>query len=245
MATSESNLPAGVEWRENPAPAAQALALAEAVASDLRDALARQETAFLLVSGGRSPVAFFDALAARSLEWSRVRVGLVDERWVPETHEDSNAGLVRRHLLRGEASRATFHGLYRPADSLEAAAQRADADAAGWPVADVVVLGMGTDGHTASLFPGAPGLEAALDDEGPRRCVSMWSPQAPHARLSLTRAFLGRAARSYLALEGQAKREVLAAALAGGDPLRWPILAFLRSPLTIHWCPTAREGTPS
>lgn len=245
MTISEPALPTGVAWQDYPGPDRQAAQLAERVARELDEALVRQGQACLLVSGGRSPVAFFEALAEQPLDWSRVRIGLVDERWVPEDQAESNAGLVRRHLLQGAASRATFHGLYRTAASLEAAAGVVEADLAGLPAPDVVVLGMGADGHTASLFPGTPGLAEALAEDGSRRCVAMWAPQVPHARLSLTRAFLARVPRMHLALEGQAKRDVLAAALAGGDPLRWPILAFLRPPLTIHWCPSAQEVAPS
>ncbi|RRX85024.1 6-phosphogluconolactonase, partial [Pseudomonas aeruginosa] len=119
MAISELKLPAGVGLQVWGSAAEQARGLAAEVAGRLRSALAEQGQALLVVSGGRSPVAFLEALSEEPLDWSRITVSLADERWVPESHADSNAGLVRRHLLRGEAVKARFIGLYQPAASLE------------------------------------------------------------------------------------------------------------------------------
>ncbi|WP_263141192.1 6-phosphogluconolactonase [Pseudomonas sp. RIT-PI-AD] len=242
MTTSELNLPEGVAWEESVDAGAQATLLAGQVADVLRDALAVRGQASLLVSGGRSPALFLEALSEQPLEWSRVHVGLVDERWVAEGHADSNATLVRRHLLRGAASAARFHPLHHDAESLEQAAERADRALGDWPQpTDVVVLGMGNDGHTASLFPQSPGLEEALDPEGRRRCLPMWAPQVPHQRLTLTLSFLAPARRVFLLLEGEAKRATLARALST-DATSMPIRAFLHAPLSIHWCPSAQES---
>src|SRR5262245_28450386 len=98
MATSDLRLPTGVAWNVWDNAPALASGLAGVVAQHLREALAERGRALLVVSGGRSPVAFLEALSGESLDWSRVSVSLADERWVPESHPDSNAGLVRRHL---------------------------------------------------------------------------------------------------------------------------------------------------
>ncbi|MBO3275695.1 6-phosphogluconolactonase [Pseudomonas schmalbachii] len=238
MAITDLQLPAGVGWNEWENAAAQASGLAGVVAGHLRTALAERGTALLVVSGGRSPVAFLEALSVEELDWSRVCVSLADERWVPESHPDSNAGLVRRHLLRGTASGARFIGLYQPAASLDEAAEAADRYLHELPLPiDVLVLGMGDDGHTASLFPDSPGLREALDPASERRCLPMWAPGVPRQRLTLSRALLASARVQLLAIQGDAKLTTLKAALAVEQEQSMPVRAFLRSPLSIHWCP--------
>lgn len=238
MATIDLNLPASVGWTTWDSASAQARGLAAKVADELRGAIAARGRAVLAVSGGRSPVAFLEALSGQSLAWAKVTVTLVDERWVPESHSDSNAGLVRRHLLKGAAAEALFCGLYQVAASLEEAAQSAERQIAelALPI-DVLVLGMGDDGHTASLFPGSPGLVEALDPTGERRCLPAWAPSVPHQRLTLSRAVLASARVQLLAIQGQAKLATLRTALAENDEQSMPVSAFLRAPLSIHWCP--------
>ncbi|GAB3394665.1 6-phosphogluconolactonase [Azotobacter armeniacus] len=212
--------------------------MAQEVAEALRAAIGTRGRASLVVSGGRSPVAFFEQLAEQALDWEQVTISLADERWVPIGHSDSNAGLVQRHLLRGRAAQAHFVGLYQPTESLEAAAQLADAALAGLPLPiDVLVLGMGEDGHTASLFPGSPNLAAALDPECPRRCLPMLAPSVPHQRLTLTLPLLASAHRTLLQIQGEAKLATLRAALADEDARQMPIRAFLHASLEIYWCP--------
>ncbi|KAF1057335.1 MAG: 6-phosphogluconolactonase [Pseudomonas citronellolis] len=238
MASTDLQLPAGVSWSAWGSPLAQAQGLAAMVAQTLRNALVERGQALLVVSGGRSPIAFLEALSGETLDWSRVLVSLADERWVPEVHPDSNAGLVRRHLLKGAAAQATFSGLYQAAGSLDEAAAISDRHIAEWPLPiDALVLGMGDDGHTASLFPASPGLDEALDPAGTRRCLPMWAPSVPHQRLTLSRALLQAARAQFLAVQGEAKLATLKAAIAAKDERQMPVSAFLRSPLSIHWCP--------
>ncbi len=158
MAISELKLPQGVTAHEYRSPALLADGLANDVAEQLRAAISARGEATLVVSGGRSPVAFFQNLAKQGLDWSKVTVSLADERWVPVEHVDSNAGLLKKYLLQGPAAKAKFLSLYSAAANLEDAAEQADRLLAELPAIDVLVLGMGDDGHTASLFPNSPNL---------------------------------------------------------------------------------------
>ncbi|MCV0437984.1 MAG: 6-phosphogluconolactonase [Hydrogenophaga sp.] len=190
--------------------------LARHVARRLREAVTVRGHAVLAVSGGKSPVAMFEQLRQQPLEWARVTVLLVDERCVPHEHADSNTALVRTHLLQGAAAQAIFVPFF---DSLPAtlddAALQTLADAANqrlaaqpWPM-DVAVLGMGEDGHTASIFPGAPGLARALHGSGP---VTWLRPatasRAPHARLTLTLPALLATRELALSITGASKLAV-------------------------------------
>jgi len=237
MAISELELPATVTAHAFTEGAKLAEGLARDVAERLRAAIAANGTATLVVSGGRSPVAFFEVLAKQALDWSKVLITLADERWVPVEHADSNAGLLKRHLLVGKVAKARFLSLYHPAANLEAAALEADQALAELPGIDVLVLGMGDDGHTASLFPGSPNLAEGLDRQGTRRCLPMLAPSVPHQRLSMTRALLARARFTALSLQGAGKLATLRAALATGDAQHMPIYAFVQDPLDIYWCP--------
>lgn len=237
MAIYELELPEGLAAHEFANPALLASELASAVAKQLIAAIDANGVATLVVSGGRSPVAFFQNLAKQTLDWSKVVISLADERWVPIEHADSNAGLLKRYLLQGPAAKARFVSLYSAAANLEAAAQDADSLLAELPPIDVLVLGMGDDGHTASLFPNSPNLKAALDLKSERRCLPMMAPTVPRQRLTLTRQLLASARLPILSISGQAKLDTLRTALAGDDLAEMPIRAFLNSSLEIYWCP--------
>ncbi|WP_325918291.1 6-phosphogluconolactonase [Pseudomonas frederiksbergensis] len=237
MAISELNLPQGVTALEFKSPVLLAQSLALSVAQQLRAAIEAKGAATLVVSGGRSPVAFFQHLAKEALDWSKVVVSLADERWVPVEHADSNAGLLKRYLLQGAAAKAQFLSLYSASANLEAAAEQADRRLAELPPIDVLILGMGDDGHTASLFPGSPNLAEALDQNGVRRCWPMLAPTVPHQRLTMSRALLASATHKVLSISGQSKLTTLNAAVAGDNVAEMPIRAFLQPTLEIYWCP--------
>ncbi|QHG66743.1 6-phosphogluconolactonase [Pseudomonas putida] len=237
MAISELKLPAAVQVHELADAKALAATLAHDVAERLRAAIAAKGQACVVLSGGRSPVPFLEKLAGEQLDWAKVTVSLADERWVPVEHADSNAGLLARHLLKGAAGKARFVGLYQQAGNLDAAADGADQALAELPPIDALVLGMGDDGHTASLFPGSPKLAEALAPNSTRRCLPMLAPSVPHQRLTMTRSLLASAAFIALSVQGPGKLATLRAALAGNDLSEMPIRAFLLDPLDIYWCP--------
>lgn len=236
MAISDLQFPEGVKVHDCVSAPLLAEALAGKVAEQLREAIERQGTATLVVSGGRSPVAFFQCLARQTLDWSRVVISLADERWVPIEHADSNAGLLKRYLLVDAVEKARFISLYQTTSSQEEAAAVADDLLGQLPPIDVLVLGMGDDGHTASLFPDSPNLEQALAPDGERRCWPMLAPSVPHQRLSMSRALLASARFKVLSVQGEGKLTTLRTALAGDDVAQMPIRAFLHSALDIYWC---------
>lgn len=211
--------------------------LADRVAAELGKALVGRGQASLVVSGGRSPIAFLEALSRCELQWSSVQVSLADERWVEPSDPDSNEGLLRLHLLQNAAADAQLIGLYQGADTLEQAAERADGalEILNKPI-DVLVLGMGNDGHTASLFPGSPLLAKGLDNTATDRCLPMLAPVDPKQRITMTYPLLASARVQCLSIQGTGKLETLRQAMRL-DSSQMPIRAFLHSPLEIYWCP--------
>ena len=211
--------------------AAQARQLAEAVAAQLRHAIATRGSALLAVSGGKSPIALFEHLRQQPLDWASVTVLLADERCVPHTHPDSNTALVRQHLLQDGAAEATFVTFFDALDAIDTLAAAANQRLAAlhWPL-DVAVLGMGEDGHTASLFPAAPGLDTALHTTAH---VAWVRPDAighaPHPRLTLILPTLQAARQLHLSLAGPAKQAVYRQALARPDAAL-PVSLLLHRP---------------
>ncbi len=221
--------------------AALAAALADRVAEVLRAGIAARGSASIAVSGGTTPGRFFDALSTRDLDWPKVTVTLVDERFVPGDNPRSNHKLVAERLLQNQASAARFLPLYHAASSAEEAATiaSAEADRLARPF-DVVILGMGNDGHTASFFPGGNHLAAALDREVSRAVITMEAEGAGETRLTFTLPRLNDARLLVVHIEGQGKRDVLEKAMAGRDEAEMPVRAILKRAKTepdIYWAP--------
>ncbi len=204
-------------------------AFAEWTADKLRAAIAERGAATLVVSGGKTPARYFEALSGMQLDWTRVAITLADERRVANDSPRSNARLVREALLRNHAVVASFTPLAdaRLSESQELVA--ASARVANLPLpADLVVLGMGDNGHTASWFPGAPGLAEAMDPGARLLVVPVEAPDAPEPRLTLTGRVILRARAIALLIEGQDKLNTLAEAFEDGPAEAMPIRAVLR-----------------
>jgi 6-phosphogluconolactonase len=218
-----------------------AQALGEQVVAALRNGLAQHPRASLAVPGGRTPVPLFHTLREAELDWARVDVTLTDERWVALDHAASNAALVRRELLQARAASAQFHPLFDGGATAEGSAALVWQSLACMPRPfDAVVLGMGDDGHFASLFPHSPGLSAALDPVMPPACVAMQAPAEPTARISLNLAALLQTRRLLLFINGMQKRDLLLAAARRADDAPLPVAALLsqRVPMPeVYWAP--------
>jgi 6-phosphogluconolactonase len=215
--------------------------LAHDITAALQRAIEARGLASLVVSGGHSPVRLFEKLRVQTLDWSRVCIGLADERWVPPTSPDSNEKLLRDHLLRDAAANARFAGLKNAAPAPDLGAVSAWETYARVPRPfDATILGMGDDGHTASLFPKSPNLKSALNPNAVAGCVGMWSPSAPQARLSLNLSALLDSRRIYLFIVGDAKWRTYSAASADGPIEEMPVRAVLRqqqTPVEVVWAP--------
>lgn len=181
----------------------------------LHTRLQEQERVTLFVSGGQSPTAIFEHLATFNLPWSRVDLHLVDERWAPDQPEEHNETLVRTHLLQGKAASAHFHSLRLDAD-FQRNLQRCNEAVASIARPDVVLLGMGLDGHTASLFPDAPDYAAALTAHD--RYVAVHPQQAPHPRISMSLPWIQSARQLVLFIPGKEKRELFNRIIKQGQP---------------------------
>jgi 6-phosphogluconolactonase len=230
-----------VELKRFASANALAAELASDIAGQLTHAMATRGHASLLLSGGHSPTRVFEQLRTRVLDWSRVSIALVDERWVERSDPASNERLVRETLLRGAAAAAGFFALKNSASSPELGAASAWNALAHIPrPADITLLGMGEDGHTASLFPGSPNLMRALDLQAPAGCISMLSPRAPQARLSMNLRALLDSRRIVILILGDAKLRTYRAACAAGPVEEMPVRAVLRQkqvPVEVFWSP--------
>lgn len=205
-------------------------ALAQTVAQELRAELQTRRHASLAVPGGTTPAPFFEQLNQVELAWDKVKVTLTDERLVDANHERSNARLLKNSLLKNSASAATFIPLYSN-NSLVSAEVLAPLK----PLT-VVVLGMGIDGHTASLFPNAVELTNALDLNNSALSSIIHAPTVPEPRISLTWSLLSSAQHLHLLITDTEKKTVLQQALSDlADTLTMPVRVVLQQNVTVHY----------
>jgi 6-phosphogluconolactonase len=212
--------------------------LAAYIEKRLSEAISKRGTASLVVSGGTTPVRLFEELSTRELPWEKVHITLADERWV-EPHQ--NEALVHRHLLKNRAAAARFVGLKTPhataSEGEKGCAERLKAVPRPF---DILILGMGGDGHTASLFPGAAKLPEATAMDSGRTCMGIAPITAPHERMTLTLPVLLDSKEIIIHITGEGKRAVLEKAAGDGPETEMPIRYILRQtkvPVTVWWAP--------
>ncbi len=212
-------------------------ALAVYIADRLRQDIGLYGQAALALSGGSTPLGMLRDLSACPLDWSKVTVTLVDERWVPPEHPDSNERLLRDNLLQQQAASAQLVGLKTGHDSAEAGLQESRRKVAhlSRPFT-LVILGMGGDGHTASWFPGARNLDQLLSSTGQDTLMSTQPPSAPHSRITLTLPAVLDSREIIIHITGEEKRAVLEAAPERGYPVA-AVLKQAAPPVTVWWAP--------
>lgn len=214
--------------------------LADTIAQKLAQSIEERDFASLVLSGGSTPKPLFNYLSSKQLAWQKVVVSLADERWVPYEHEDSNERLVTENLLKDQAADAQFCSLFDAASSTAEEGVQVIADRLSksvTPPITVVVLGMGSDGHTASLFPDTQGLDQAMALDNPDSVQIMRPQVSPHARITMTRRMLLDSENRYLHITGQGKKELLDKIVAPSGPTL-PIAGFLdQPPITVYWSP--------
>lgn len=206
------------------------VSFAEKVAQILTASIAKKGKASIAVSGGSTPKGFFNALSHKEIAWDKVTITLADERWVDENSDASNTRLVKKNLLQNNASKANFFN-FKIADKLnKATLEQLNKQAELLLSLDVLILGMGEDGHTASLFPCSEQINEALSLTNSDALISVQPKTAPHQRLTFSLAALLQSKNVFLHLCGESKKQVLKDALADDNALIMPIRAFLHSP---------------
>lgn len=212
-------------------------AFSEKIKSLLQQAIAEKGRASLVVSGGRTPLPLFKTLSETDLDWSKVDITLADERWVDVEDDASNEKLVRENLLVNHAKAANFIGLKtRHGDAKDAEEEVASKLAAIKGKFDVLILGMGEDGHTASLFPCSDQIETGLTTD--QTCLAVQPTTAPNQRMSLSLNALLNSENVFLHLTGESKKTVLEKAQQGDDQKAMPIRAILQNTdVTLMWAP--------
>ncbi|WP_435274701.1 6-phosphogluconolactonase [Psychrobium sp. nBUS_13] len=202
--------------------------LANDISEKLTAAINERGQGTLFVSGGRSPIALFEQLSHVELDWSKVVISLVDDRWVDDKHESSNELLVNTHLLKNNASAATFIGLVGQEQSAFDGAENATARISDIKIIDALILGMGEDGHTASIFPCSEQVDAAMATDNQQRLIATQPTTAPYERISLTLNEILAAKQVYLPLSGSGKVGVFEQARVLDDVKQMPIAAVIK-----------------
>jgi 6-phosphogluconolactonase len=212
---------------------------AEEITGILSAAIVERGSASLIVSGGRTPLPLFQKLSNQDIDWEKVTIALADERWVSPEHADSNEKLVRENLLTGKAASASFFAMKTDDENAEDAVATLSANNLQPKIPfDVLILGMGEDAHTASLFPCCDQIQAGLDMSSQQTFIATQPQTAPHQRMSYTLSALVKASNIFLHLTGDKKRQVLTEALTAKNEAEKPIKAVVeRAPVTLMWAP--------
>jgi 6-phosphogluconolactonase len=221
--------------------------LGNQITSLLENAIKTSGKATLVVSGGSTPKPLFEYLSRQPLDWSKVTVTLADERCVPADSEESNARLVRENLLQNLASNARFVALHDENAGLEESVKLANASMSSLPVFDCVILGMGNDGHTASIFPEASGRDQALDLDNTASAMLIDPVTVAPLRITLTARRLLDTRWMVLHITGEEKARLLDQILESPDPGKWPISFFLtqtQTPISVYKNRSSEQESP-
>lgn len=217
------------------------ISLARDIASALQNAIAERGTAAVALSGGRTPFGMFQQLRQIRIDWSKVWITLVDDRWLPVDHQDSNERVLRESLLLHAVAAANFVSLKSTASRPEDGLAEIEARLQQIPQPfDIVVLGMGEDCHTASLFPCAAELESAMARDNPQRVAALNPVTAPYARISLTLACIAAARQAIVHITGDKKKALFAEAMHADADKKTPIrrvLEAMPTPSRVYWAP--------
>ena len=215
-----------------------ALDLCQSIGEILTEAITKRGIASIAVSGGNTPIPLFKELSLLNIDWSKVDLTLADDRWIDPKSTDSNELLVRTHLIKNKAAKVNFIPLKN--ESKTSAEGQKNSEEIFRHIAlplDVVVLGMGDDGHTASLFPCADELSNAMDLNNPNKLISISPKTASYERISLTAKVIINSKNTFLHLNGSNKLHTLKSAMKYRDSSKMPIYAFLDNGLSIYWSP--------
>ena len=231
-------LPSHVDWYGSNSAESLDIDLSLRIGQLLTQSISENGCASIAVSGGRSPIGLFEKLSKINLDWSKVELTLVDERWVDAKNENSNELVVRKHLIQNQATQVKFFPIKNSAKNSkeEQVLHEQVLQKIKLPF-DVIILGMGEDGHTASLFPCCKELTQAMDPNNQQKCIVTKPKNAPYERISLTFSTISKAKNLILHIRGSSKLQTFELAMTLKDANKMPIYAFMEQPLEIYWSP--------
>jgi len=234
---------ANYQWHGFDSQSALASQLAGVITQKIAEAIAQKGHAVVAFSGGSTPKPLFQALQQQDIDWARVIVTLVDERWVPETHELSNGAFLKRYLLDELSVQPVFVPLYQEADTVDASLSLVADDMtqktqANRPAFDVVILGMGGDGHTASFFPDAENVAELVNANSDDVLLTCHSPSTQVERVTWSLPALLNTSLLALHIVGESKEVVFQQALQSDDAIELPIRSAIfqsKTPLEVFY----------
>jgi len=212
--------------------------LSQSIGDILIEAIRKRGRASMAVSGGSTPISLFKNFSLISIDWTKVDLTLADDRWVDSKSAYSNELLVRTHLIKNKAAKVNFIPLKNDSKTAKEGQKNSEETLRNITLPfDVVVLGMGADGHTASLFPCSDELSDAMDLNNLNKLISISPKTAPYERISFTAKVIIDSKNIFLHLNGSNKLHTLESAMECKDSSKMPIYAFLEKGLSIYWSP--------
>ncbi len=231
-------LPDSVDFYSTNNSESLALDLCQCIGEILTEAIRKKGRASMAVSGGSTPIRLFKEFSLLSIDWTKIDLTLADDRWVDAKNTDSNELLVRTHLIKNKAAQVNFISLKNDAKTAKEGQIYSEKMLRKVTLPfDVIVLGMGSDGHTASLFPCSDELPEAMNLSNSNYLISTSPKTVPYERISLTARVILDSKNIFLHLNGSSKLHTLESAMEYKDPNKMPIYTFLKNGLSIYWSP--------